>query len=246
MKKRSLLFFILSAVIAVLSSVTVFANAAEPPNITVLIPNAPDGMEVSLVFPEENGQDILWDGSGQLKRGWESYYRFRILDFDRIDLSGVKISVTYDKFELTLDLPETDVKSYNNIFTVDLDDGDLRYGTYPGRYLLIAGIRVLSTLLMEGAVFLLFGYFKKRSWIVFLAVNLATQAFLNIVLYGSSIDSYVLLGYVIIEVLIFAAEAVLFPALLKEHARTKAVLYALAANAVSLIGGGLMISHMPL
>lgn len=244
-KRRFVAEMLLVFLVSILLANTVFANAAEPPNITVLIPNAPDDINVTIRFSDGSVMKTEMRTSGKLVRGWETYFRFWFLDFDSLDFDNAVICVSSTEYNMEFAMPSDNLKLYKNLLTINLDESVVRAGSYPGRYAVIVAIRVISTLIMEGVVFMLFRYFEKRSWICFLVVNLITQAFVNITLAGADFDSYVLLGYVFAEIFVFIAESAVFPLLLRENGKGRAIVYAIAANTVSLIGGGMMLAHMP-
>lgn len=102
---------------------------------------------------------------------------------------------------------------------------------------------LIPTLLIEGAMLPLFGYREKRSWLVFLVVNVVTQIGLHLacnLLMGSSVMnlSFYWLFYLFLlipEVVIWCVEAVSYALLLREKdfTRWRAVGYAFAANIAS-------------
>ena len=55
-----------------------------------------------------------------------------------------------------------------------------------------------------------------------------------------------MLGLYLAEFVIFIAEGIAFPVATKEKKKWICVLYALAANAASLIAGLLLINHLPI
>ena len=112
------------------------------------------------------------------------------------------------------------------------------------------------TLVLEGLVFLIFGYRQKRSWLVFLLVNLVTQLGVNLCIYcvasPTALEPYAaliylgLLLYTPMEILVLAAEAIAFSRLLKEHRKRRAVGYAFVANLFSWALGGALLAVLPL
>ena len=57
---------------------------------------------------------------------------------------------------------------------------------------------------------------------------------------------YWVLSYILMEFGIFLAECIVLPLLIKEKRKLRSVLFALAANAASLIAGIFLIGHLPL
>lgn len=245
MKKRKFAVFALLVLMCMtLLANVVYANAAEWPDVTVVVLNPPDDLKISLYFTDGSVPEEEIHSRNSLRRGWETYFRWYV-DMGNANMENAVIHVTSSEYDFECAIPTENIYKHNNLLTLDLNDGVLKDGAYPGRYALIVAIRVISTLVMEGVIFLLFRYFEKRSWICFLIINLITQAGVNIALYGANLNSYVVLGFILVEVLVFIAEMIAFPLVLHENGKGRAVLYAFTANAVSLIGGGIMIANLP-
>lgn len=200
--------------------------------------------EISLYFTDKSIPEEEIHIRSSLRNGWETYFRWYV-DMDTANMENAVIRVTSSEFDFECAVPTENIYKRNNLLTLDLDGGVLKDGAYPGRYALIVAIRVISTLLMEGVIFWLFGYRAKRSWVCFLIINLITQAGVNIALYGANLNSYVVLGFILVEVFVFIAEMTVFPLTLREDGKGRAVLYAFTANAVSLIGGVVLNGNLP-
>ena len=111
--------------------------------------------------------------------------------------------------------------------------------------------RILITIVIEMGVAFLFGFFGKKAVFLLLVVNTVTQIALNVLLnvinYHSGQVAFVV-WYILMELLIFAAEAVVYAIWLRKfdsepRKRRFYVLYALVANAASF-ATGLLISHL--
>jgi hypothetical protein len=78
-------------------------------------------------------------------------------------------------------------------------------------------------------------------------INLITQGALNIWLNngGSLMPSYLLFGLIIGEVFVFATEMIAFPIFMREHKKSRILIYSFIANFISLIAGGYIISVLP-
>ena len=100
----------------------------------------------------------------------------------------------------------------------------------------------MPTLVVEGLLLWLFGFRSRRDWVVFLIVNLATQAGLHLIL-GSSLLTmgghplWYFLMLLILEIPILLIEMAVYLALLGEHGKGRRALYALCANAASYAAG---------
>ena len=263
MKHRLLWKFVLVCCLTVLLALPVFANSAEPPCLTIVVVSAPDDLELSLV--DEGGAEAYQLRKRQFVRGWETYFRFtyshvtipgKESEADDVDLSKLRLAVTTGGNTTLLDLPDQTFAHYNNVLLLDLSELKqfpdafpaqymLRSELYAGRMVLIIGMRVILTLLIEGILFWAFGYREKHSWGVFLCFNAMTQLALNLILGGATMDSYILFGYYLLEAAIVVFEALAYWNTLKEK-RGRSIPYALCANAASLVIGALMIENLPL
>ncbi|MBE6598022.1 MAG: hypothetical protein E7638_01120 [Ruminococcaceae bacterium] len=236
-------------------TIPAIANAAEPPCFTVLVNNAPDDLQISLIPSYELCTSFVGDGIPLLKseRGWESYFRCTYNDnghpLDKEDIANALLIAKSDSedISLTLSLPSDLPQRYNNIFTLNLDNGTLTDSYSPRRDILLIGMRVGITLVVETAIlFFAFGYREKRTWLVFLIANLATQTLLNLVLTGDIPPlGYWQFAYYGGELLIFITEAFVFARYFREHTKKRAVLGAVVANTVSLITGALLLTNLP-
>ena len=245
-RQRFLAFALAMLLLVLLLPMDVSANAAEPPCLTVVVVNAPDDLEITLHHTD--GTEIEALRLFQFYRSWETYYRFyydHTAPYEKVDLQNIVLtaSTAADSFDCIISAGS--IKSYNNLFLLDLDNQTLTDGLYPGRYAIIVTIRVLTTLIMEGVIFALFGYTEKKSWIRFIIINLLTQAGVNIALAGVSWDSYALLAYILVEIFVILTELLAFPSAVRERGTIRAIVYALVANLISLYVGGLLISYMP-
>ena len=124
--------------------------------------------------------------------------------------------------------------------------------SYPlGKEILLLSVRFLLTVAVEIAVALLFGIRGKKPLLFLLAVNAVTQVLLNLSLNLFNVrpsDLLYCLVYFLLELAVFALEAVLYCYLLrrltdKPRRNRYYILYALVANAASFCIG-LLISPM--
>jgi hypothetical protein len=222
-----------------------YANSAEPPGFTVVVTNSPEDLSLSLQLPDDNlTEAIVLDSE---KKAWETYYRFyyHMSPAPKSNLGGAVLIVQSSEKSFQCVLPASTFDTYNNLLTLDMDTESLSIGQTPLRVPVLVVLRVSLTLLIEGIVFLLFGYRQKRSWLVFAAVNLITQGGLNAMLTGPSLGSYWIIGFILGEVVVFIAELLAFSSLIKEFRKRRAVMYAIVANTASLILGGLLIAYLP-
>ena len=222
-----------------------FANATEPPGFTIIVLNSPKELSLSLHLPNDKVTDMrVVEGE---RKGWERYYRlyYHISSSQVNDLKDAVLMVHSGEKSFQCSLPVETFGRYNNILTLDMDSETLTIGQAPLRVFGLIAMRVVLTLLIEGVIFLLFGYRQKRSWLVFTAVNLITQAGLNAMLTGPDLSNYWIFGYIFCEIVVFAVELMAFTSLVKEFRKGRVALSVIAANMASLILGGLLITYLP-
>lgn len=221
------------------------ANTAEPPCLTVIVSSPPDDLTMSIQLFSGNERKVLELEFERL--AWEGYYRLFQSQIEREpSFEGAVLIVRSSEYNFDCPLPSGVVDSYNWYLTLDLDSRHIVFGQSIWRSVLLVAMRVVLTLLLEGLVFLLFGYRRKASWLAFLVVNLITQGLLNAVFIGPNFIGYWMLALIFGEILIFIAEAIAFAETLKEFGKVRAVCYALTANAASLVLGGFLLSYLPM
>ncbi|MCH5198828.1 MAG: hypothetical protein J1E34_07980 [Oscillospiraceae bacterium] len=162
------------------------------------------------------------------------YERYAFDTYYTVDMDGVNIgSVEYNE-ELSTDERIDAYRSYN----------------YRQEILSLVA-RIIITIIIEMAVALIFGFRKKKQFIVLASVNAATQIILNVLLNVINYNSGQLaftVNYILFEIIVFTIEAVLYCKLLKKVSeRPKRnwyyVLYSFVANAVSF-GAGFIVARI--
>lgn len=238
-KKRKLFAVILLLVFLMIGiPSTGYGNSAEPPSILIIVPNAPDDLEISM------GTGEAFTKAKRTNNGIESYFTFYLRELRAAESYTLQVRTGEDAFELSLEKP---VQNYNNIYTLNIKARTLTPGKLLWRDILLVSLRVILTLAIEAAVFWLFGYRSGRSWIAFLIINLVTQGLLNIWLNSySPLGGYVIFSLLIGELGVFLTELIAFPVTVREHRPLRTVLYVLTANLLSLIAGGFLITVLPL
>lgn len=237
--KRNLFIFL--AILLLLIGITptiAYANSAEPPALVIIMKNAPEDASVSLVT--EDGLVEV----GKTKTAWESYYVFYDNDIGTKSEITLKVSGNGTAYEQTIGSQY--LGGYDSTITLDFVTKAITAGKLPVRSILLVSMRVLFTLIIESFVFFLFGFREKRSWIIFLVMNLLTQGFLNIALNaGSVLAIHSMFKLLIMEFWIFAVEIAGLLALIKEHSKLRRVTFVLVANILSLGLGLYLITTLP-
>ncbi|AKG53002.1 hypothetical protein DGWBC_0315 [Dehalogenimonas sp. WBC-2] len=228
---KKLLLFLISAVLVVspLNVTICHANSGPPPMIIIVVSDASADLKLSI--GEQQG--------GRRDKPLASYFLFYQFDLIPEDFS-LQVSSGGQNFSL----PINTNKTYNNYYRLDLESRTLTpMESLPGTTS-VPLMMVILTLVIEGVVFFLFGFRHRRSWLIFLAVNLTTQILLIMWLgqYASFTSSYDILTLIFGEVWVFIIELIAFMFLLKEHGRWRRASYVILANFLSLILGGYLIS----
>lgn len=228
-------FFLLLICLSSFNTLVCYGNSAEPPSIVIIVPGAPKDLEISVA----GGGTVL--NTKKSEYALETHYFLYSLKLSK-DKYAIQVNskTKVMDYNITMEKP---LERYNNVYTLDLEQQKLSAGKSVGRSVLLVSLRVMFTLLIEAGVFYIFGFREKRSWLIFILINLITQGFLNIWINNSVPSSYQLyFGILFAEVLIFIVEAILYVLFLKEHKRGRKVCYALISNLVSFIAGGYLIS----
>lgn len=262
--KKKVLALILALLVCLLLPVSVSANSAEPPCFTVVVQNPPEDLTLTVEFDSRLPIRPL-----TLKRetkAWEVYYRFNYYnvcfnysvgpsfwDYGPEGLTGAQLVVDTGEETFSLPIDPTDFSQYNNLLTLNLSSRTLTVGQPWWRASLLVFLRVALTLLLEGLIFLLFGYREKRSWLVFLLVNLVTQLGVNLVILflspAATLSWSIWMGFFLytpMEILVLVVEMIAFSKLLRERTKLRAVLYAVVANLFSWALGGYLLVVLPL
>lgn len=112
----------------------------------------------------------------------------------------------------------------------------------PLRFLARLAATLVPTLVVEGILLWLFKFREARSWLVFLAVNVVTQAALHLflstpIVLAAEHPLYYAVIFVPTELVICLVEAAAYALLLKEHDRYQRIGYAVLANVTSAVLG---------
>jgi len=234
MKKSILLLFFVSIFSLVFVTVS-YANSAEPPSVVIIVNNPPESLSISL-------EDTMAKAIVH-KKAWEAQYNFYSRDLRGKSSHTLIVSIDAEKDYYKIDVP---VQSYRNIYTLDVKNKKLTPGIHPLRSVILVSMRVIFTLLIEGCIFWLFGFRSKKSWMLFLFINLVTQGALNLWLDSFAItQSYLIIALFIGEIPVFIAETAVFSIAAKEHKVLRRIVYTLFANTASLVAGGFLITLLP-
>lgn len=235
MKKKNIWIPLLSLLIfSSLFTYVTYSNSAEPPSMVFIVPKAPGDLTLTLNTIEAQTRTY--------KNG-EKQFAFYSLNYKSEEDGLLQVSYEDISYTLTVGRPH---KTYRTLYTLDVDSRTLSSGESLKRSVQLISYRLILTLLVEALVFYLFAFRSKRSWLVFLSVNLISQGGLNIYLNGSGpFESYVILVLLFGEFWVFLGEMIVLPLFINEKKKWVTVVYALLANFLSLIAGILLIGLLP-
>lgn len=171
------------------------------------------------------------------------------------------------EFKILLYFPESNVYAVSSIynryafdsyFTVNMEDylkqnEDLNGNIYIKAYqsyhyteeVISLSVRIVSTILIEIGIALIFGYRTKKQILFITGINTATQIFLNVLLnvvnYKNGYLAFIA-AYFVLELIVFVLEAIVYSLLLnklseRKHKKWLAAVYALVANTASFVAG---------
>lgn len=265
MKRR--LFAALACVLLCLAVLpgTASADTGPKPAVTITVVNAPAGtyyLDLLITDPEPDHDNIdpadydpeliaglrSWEGEGwypalvtgtraplfgELTAEADGIHRFSYHGLPRT----FRIAVSGPGGAQATAEPFTRTVFYTHL-TYDWETNTITSATSPAGFY---GLQFLSTLvptlIIEGILLWLFGFRAKRDWLVFLIVNLVTQAGLHLwiaadlVSIGDSALQYLVL--LVAEVPILVVELAAYVFLLKEHSKLRRAAYAACANVAS-------------
>ncbi len=239
---RLLMCMIAIALLIPILTLAASANSAGPPKLTVIVLAPPNDLKLSIQFANGSIKEAITLEKEQ--KAWEAYYRFPY-GMRELTLEQAVLIVESSEKSFEYPLAKLGDMEYDSLVTLDVKAEQVITGQSPTRKPLLVSLRVILTLLIEGAILYAMGYRSKRSWIVFLLVNLITQTWLNLFLTGPFYNFYWIFGLIYYEFFIFIIEAAVYLANLTEHKRGRAFAYAFLANLASLVLGGLIIAYLP-
>lgn len=216
----------------------VMANSMEPPGMVIIIEGRHETLDVWLTNDDRriSGNQKKWPFETQ-------YWFYHNEGYD--SKSTLLLHVKNELYERVYELE--DVDQYHTTYSVKIDSNVLVEGKSFTRSVSLVGMRVLLTLLIEGLLFYIMGFRKKRSWIVFLLVNLVTQMGLNLYINTSEVAvSYAIIYLIWGEFWVFLIEGISLPILVKEKKWYKVLMVVMVANTLSLFIGGYLLTWLPI
>ena len=218
------------------------------PGLSIFVINAPKDLKLFIQYQNSALPEPL--EMQRTSRYWETYYNYYYQRlpgrFDE-DFIGAKLIVRSSQYSYELPISwDPQMRVDKRLMTLDLKLGTLVYGEPVWRARLSVVGRVMLTLVLEGAVFFLFGMRDKLSWIGFFILNLIIHSFLSSFLAHPievKGDFFMLVFYIVGVILV---EAGIYYFTFKEiELSAKALLLALIANLVGFFLGGWIMPIFP-
>ncbi len=227
------------------------ASTYHPPAITVVTYNAPADLEIQIEV-QKNGESFpvstvrsrrAWELTFRLYR--EGIYRANTFWGNEKDFAGAVVVCRSGGEEHRVPIPQEFLTPGGNkdIMTLDCRSWTLSRGLPVWRGPVTLAVRLLLILAVKALLFLLMNYRRRRSWLCFLGVNLATQLPLNWMLYNMLwVDDMNLYSAIFVGLLLaLLAEILLLVILVQENSKNRTSVYATAAN---LLGVGAFLAAL--
>lgn len=233
---------LLIAIFSTLLVTVVSANSAKPPSFVVILRNAPPGIVVSNIYSNAEGKEVRIEGTRKQFNG-VNYIAFYDGHWENAVLS---VENGNDVFVVKIPEGVVTVGSYESIITLDYKNRSIYAGELATRSIAFIPLRIISTLIFEGIIFMLFRFNEKRSWYVFVIANILTQAALNVAIINNlnPFNSYYIFSLAFYELLVIVAEIIIYKTFIKE--KRPIILFTIVANLVSWIIGGWVLAILPI
>lgn len=227
----------------------------QPPTLTVVVLGAPKGTEMTVVMHKDG--ETFHSPIECERRAWESYYRvyragvWQIKDWygNAYDFRDAELVLRCNGEEKHVPLPEglLHERGFDETITLHYASGKLSYGLPGWRAPLLVGMRVLAALLIEGLFFWLSGYRDRKSWLLFLAINLVIHGALNVFCNGwINVNPDIYMVYYMGMIVSFLIECTAFLLLVDEYDSNRLISYLVRANLASHGANLLLISFLPI
>ena len=199
-------------------------------------------------------QHSVWQVNQKKELSW-TYYppdSFKILlyypETEKFIVSDVYERYAFDSY-YTVDM--RDIASVDENETPSNNKLEVNKSYQYGKEILSLVARILITIILEMGIAFLFRFRGKKALLLLAIINTATQIVLNVLLNIINFNfgqSAFVIGYVLLEIAVFAIEAVLYCMLMRKNSDNAKpawfyVVYALIANTISF-GAGIVIANI--
>ena len=244
MKRRGIAVLLLAAILLSLS-LSAGASAAVQPGFQVWVTNGP-------LTDDPDFHLTIWTNGGMVctleyyaKRDGAAVWAAGDPNFrSRIGSGTAYLAAEYKGVRRDFELTQALLSRYEIRLALDWRSGELSLKKAErGSRVHEAAVRLLLTMLLEGAVFYLFGYRAKRSWIVFFIANVVTQIILSVLMAQMIWRSAgILASFWLLELYLMIFELAVYYFALREWDKGRACLSAVCTNLVSVIFGSVLLT----
>ena len=254
--KKTLIILYVVIVVSMVTPISAMATSPGPQTMTLVVINAPKGLEISIASEEALGE---WFQARVSSRAWETHYQFYlsresagIWPYD--DITILTNSKKYGEFEMTFPVANQRWFSYK----LDLETRTVTQAYTHGRNLLIALCWLAPLFIAESIVFFSFGYRREKSWMIFALENFTMQglfigvwSILHIIInYNVFLLIFTLFLPLLmipgIRIVKLVAEILIFRTNVLEHSKARTTACVVVMNIVGAIVVILLGIHLPL
>jgi hypothetical protein len=235
--KKTATIIVMALILTVIVAPLCLASSQEPASITVVVPNAPDDIDITL-----NTADGKVKGY-KVDKFMESQFHFYSFNCRKDTL--YTINVSFGNVSEVVKLAIT-TKPYLNLYELDHKKLETKKGVSKNRVYLYTALRFTLTLLIESFIFYIFGFRKKKSWFIFLLINFIVLGVFNIWISSyAAPDFYMIMILILGAVFVFLVKGVSMVMLIDEKMEMKVFSSAMIASLLSIILIGVMMPYMP-
>lgn len=215
------------------------ADSLPIPTITIAIRHPPKDLKVEFLLA--NGE---WHLGSKRIDPWDTYFVYSDWELDKNMPTAIRASDAGQSIQLTL--PQREGK-YSSLYALNLEARTLTPDTLPPIAFTLALPRLAVTIVCEGIVFFLFGFRQKRSWFLYLGINVLTQGILNVILYNCRMDELgIALLISLMEAGIIGLETVIVVFAVREQNIARRIICPILANIVSYLAGFAVVGLFPM
>ena len=257
LKKILLLLPVLLALLFGALPAEAFAIGTAPPAVTVVVYGAPKDMQMHAVL-QYQGEPLSCPMEHE-RRAWEDLYRFyragvsmhsHFWNGNASDFDGAVLLLESSEGKKEIPIPDglLSMGGSNEVLTLYYRSGELIRGFAPWRTPLLVGMRTLAALLIEALFFRLAGFSTRKSWLLFLAINIVIHGLLNWLCCGkiNFTGSRYAVGFFTAILVSFLTELVAFVLLVDEYDTDRLARCLIRANLVSHTVNYVLMAFLPL
>lgn len=228
-----------------------------PPAVTVVVYGAPKDLRMHVVLQYEGNP--LSSPLEYERRGWESLYRFYRLGVsmhgnawsgNARDFRGAVLLLESSDGTREIPIAEGLLTPGGNsdVLTLYYRSGELSAGFAPWRAPVLIAMRVAAALLIEGVFFYFSGFSTRKSWVLFVVINVVIHGFLNWLCCGkiNYTGSRYAVGFFTAVLVAFITELVAFVLTVEEYNTDKLARCLIRANLVSHAVNYVLMAVLPL